>query len=141
MGFFLIGIILLIIGVICIIWYNYSWSEAPIIIGVLSGLLGGIILITSIFTCVSVQITKLRDYEDRVYEKSILEYRLKNEINVAGNEMLYKDIVEFNKNLRSTKYWSKNFWVNWYNNDLIEDIDYIKIDDIIPENILNKKGE
>ena len=133
MGFFLIGIILLIISVLCGIWDKNSYSTAPIVISAFSGVLGAIILFVTILAGIGCQVTKQQDYERVLYEKSVLEYRLENEINTVGNEMLYNDIVEFNKELKSTKYWSKNFWTNWYNNDLVEDIDYIEIDGIVPK--------
>ena len=133
MGFFLIGIILLIIGVLCGVWYNNSYGEAPLFISAFCGVLGAIILFVTILAGIGCQAIKQQSYERMLYEKSILEYRLENEINTVGNEMLYNDIVEFNKELRSTKYWSKNFWTNWYNNDLVANIDYIEIGDIVPK--------
>jgi hypothetical protein len=133
MGIFLIGIILLIICVLCGIWDKNSYSEAPIFISASCGILSAIILFITILAGIGCQATKQQGYERVLYEKSVLEYRLKNEINTVGNEMLYNDIVEFNKEIKSTKYWSKNFWTNWYNNDLVEDIDYIEIDGIVPK--------
>lgn len=71
------------------------------------------------------------DYEEAVYEKQVLEYRLEQVEqgnSVTGNELVYNDIVEFNNNLRETKKWANNPWTSWYNNNLIADnIDYIEI--------------
>ena len=135
MGVFLIGIVLLVLCFVFYKIYNNSYSDAPIYISVTCGMLSIIILAISIIGGISCQVTKQKHYEKALYEKSVLEYRLENEINTVGNEMLYNDIVEFNQGLKETKYYSKSFWFNWYNNDLVADIDYIKIDDIVPKDL------
>lgn len=75
-----------------------------------------------------VQINRQIDYEECLYEKEVLEYRLeyKDEI-VVGNELLYQEITDFNNKLRVTKRYANNLWVNWFFNQLIADIDYIDI--------------
>lgn len=81
------------------------------------------------------------DYEQAVYEKEVLEYRLdqiKQGNSVTGNELVYNDVVEFNNELRSIKKWANNPWTSWFNNDLIADnIDYIEI----PNMTTNSGGE
>ena len=71
------------------------------------------------------------NYQNALYEKEMLEYRIEHmENNITGNEMFYNDIVEFNNELRSTKKWANNPWVNWFNNQDIATIDYIELDDM-----------
>ena len=86
----------------------------------------------TIFCCVGiigVQANKEIDYQNTLYEKEMIEYRIDNmEDNVVGNEMLYNDIVEFNNRLRNIKKWANNPWTNWFNNQDIASIDYIKLD-------------
>ena len=76
------------------------------------------------------------EYNQLVYQKEVLEYRLDNE-ELAGNELLWKDITDFNNEIRSKKYWLNNPWTSWYNNPLISEIDYIEIID----NETNKNEE
>lgn len=70
-----------------------------------------------------------RDYNMMLYEKEVLEYRLSNcdEIEFTGNELLYRDITDFNNKIRTTRYYINNPWVNWFANEKIASIDYIEI--------------
>lgn len=88
---------------------------------------------TVLFTCIILilieQIGKDVDYQNKLYEREVLEYRIENmDDNIVGNEMLYNDIVEFNNSLRSTKKWANNPWTNWFNNRDIATIKYIEIE-------------
>jgi len=76
------------------------------------------------------------NYEDAVYEKQVLEYRLDNlntTGNQVGNELLYNDIIEFNKKLRHEKRYVNNPWVNWFVNEKIAGLDYIEIEGLAPD--------
>ena len=68
------------------------------------------------------------NYQNKLEEKAMLEYRIQKGEEIAGNELLYSQVVEFNNDLRSTKILSKNPWVNCFNNWKIAEIDYIEID-------------
>ena len=57
----------------------------------------------------------------------MLEYRLENDGLGIGNELLYNDIVEFNKELKDAKYYANNLWTNWFVNNEIAKIDYIEV--------------
>lgn len=67
------------------------------------------------------------EYNQLVYQKQVLEYRLEQG-ELEGNELLWKDITDFNNNIRSKKYWRNNPWTNWFNNPLINKVDYIEIE-------------
>lgn len=68
------------------------------------------------------------EYENIVYERDIIEYRIENaEDNVIGNELLYSDIVDFNNGLRMKKARLDSKWTNWFENYRIKNIDYIEI--------------
>lgn len=76
------------------------------------------------------QIPRQIVYEEHLYNKEMLEYRLEHrDENIVGNEMLYKEITEFNNDLRCHKHYADNLWVNWFNNQLIAEIDYIEVGD------------
>ena len=66
-------------------------------------------------------------FNNTVYEKQVLEYRLEQQDNIAGNELLYKDITEFNNSLRSTKRLANNPWTSWFDNQKVAELDYIEI--------------
>lgn len=86
------------------------------------------LIVCSIFILL-VQVNKDIDYQDALYTKEMLEYRIENmDEDIVGNEMLYNDIVAFNNSLRSTKKWANNPWTNWFNNEDIATIDYIEIE-------------
>lgn len=99
------------------------------------GILGTAVNFISLTTliCVGIpilciQIPKVKNYEQKMYEKNVLEYRLENyNQNLIGNELIYNDIVEFNKSIRNAKRYSDNFWIGLFYNDKIAEIDYIQI--------------
>ena len=124
--------IFLIIGILGIIgtvncWFD-DYNDA---IGFWSGILS-IISSISIIVCLAwiatIQIPAKKDYEKALYEKQVLEYRLEINESGIGNELLYHDIVEFNKELKDVKYYANNLWTNWFANGYIAEIDYIEVE-------------
>lgn len=94
-------------------------------------ILGGVSLLFYVVIIICCRIPINRDYNDAVYEKQVLEYRLDNLDTVGaqtGNELLYNDIVEFNKELRHAKRYVDNPWIGWFVNEKIAGLDYIEID-------------
>lgn len=108
-------------------WFDWG-SFALALVGV-AGTIGCVILIIVNLCYVNI------DYEDKVAERQMLEYRIENYEDAVGNELLYDDIVEFNKDLRHTKRFYNSPWTNWFNNWKVAEIDYIGIEE------LNQKGE
>lgn len=107
------------------------WSDGVSIIGVCLIILFGTGFLTTGTIALCVQIPKERDYQQAVYERQVIEYRLENQDkNLVGNELLFTDIVEFNNNLRKCKRYKDNFWVSLLYNDKIATIDYITIDGV-----------
>lgn len=79
-------------------------------------------------TILFIQVPKDKNYQNVLYEKEVLEYRLENkDENQVGNEMLYSEITKFNNELREHKIYSKNLWLNFFYNDKIATIDYIEL--------------
>ena len=120
---------MVICGAMLIVFDAYHENFLGILL-VNVGLIG---LCACLITIAITQIPAETEYQQTIYQKEILEYRLekKNE-NITGNELLYNDIVEFNNNLRSIKKWSTNPWTNWFNNAKIATIDYIEIPGLNP---------
>ena len=128
----LITIILTAIFLICLITAictNGNYRLDDINIGsTISSVIFGIGLIICIGCIIGNYITVKINYENTLYEKEVLEYRLdvKSE-NLTGNELLYSEIVEFNNELRRVKRYANSPWTNWFNNAKIATIDYIEI--------------
>ena len=119
----ILSVLLLIVGILLSKSIDYKLKllgASGVIIGFFASVIC-IICILFIHTCKEV------DYQNALYEKEVLEYRIENmESDITGNEMLYNDIVEFNNELRATKKWSNNPWVNWFWNKDIATIDYVE---------------
>ena len=88
----------------------------------------------ALFICLSiilfVQIPSDVEAQNTLAEKTMLEYRLSKDKDIAGNEFLYSDITKFNNKLRSAKKWANNPWTSWFNNQKIAEIDYIEVPDM-----------
>lgn len=129
----LICLTLIVVGAVFVVigkkkndYYNdfgiNFWGAILIVLGISGCLLTFGFIIGNATTCEL-------NYESVLHEKEVLEYRIEHmEENITGNEMLYNDIVEFNNNLRNTKKWANSLWTNWFNNQYIASIDYIKLD-------------
>lgn len=121
----ILGILLLVIGITLLAIGNDN--DALLGCGVGGIFIGGFTTVMCIIFILCTQIGKEVDYQNALYEKEVLEYRIENmESNITGNEMLYNDIVEFNNELRSTKKWANNPWLNWFFNEDIATIDYVE---------------
>lgn len=134
MGFTLISIVAIVVGVISLNNINNYHLSRNIrstleIFGSIGFIAGGICLLlcimATLFTIVNYDIS----YQNKLYEKEMLEYRIEQiDEDITGNEMLYNDIVEFNNDLRHTKKWANNLWTNWFYNQKIASIDYVELD-------------
>lgn len=71
--------------------------------------------------------TARNEYNKLIYQKEVLEYRLEND-GLVGNELLYRDITDFNNTIREARYWYENPWTSWFCSGLIPSIDYIELD-------------
>lgn len=123
---------LLVIGIICLVVYTNTWycPEWLFALGIVLTIITGIVLVVMSFCIVGIQVNEDIDYQNKLYEKEMLEYRIENmDENIIGNEMLYNDIVAFNNDLRSVKKWADSLWTNWFNNQKIATIDYIELED------------
>lgn len=102
-----------------------NWVTLLGILLTVSGVLSSIIVGTLI---IGTQINRDVEYQNTLYEKEVLEYRIEEaDKNIVGNELLYGDIIEFNNNLRTIKKWANNPWTNWFFNEDMATIDYVKI--------------
>lgn len=127
--------IVLIVGIVVLIIGNYYWGKDVLnIIGFSFAFIGVLVLMVCSVLAIITAATKDKVYQDMLYQRKVLEYRLSHEEeNTIGNELLYSDIVEFNNELRSDKTYSDNIWINWFFNDKVATIDYIEIQEISEE--------
>lgn len=123
----LIIIGLLIAGIICLVVESKkSWCFGP---GFVLTILSSCALLFATIGIIDAQVNKDVRYQNKLYEREMLEYRIDNmEDNLVGNEMLYKDIVEFNNDLRDVKKWANNPFTNWFYLEDIASLDYIELD-------------
>lgn len=133
----IIFVALLALGITLYMLYARSprfsfWDhDAWLYIGITGTLLGAIGTLVCSFACLDVQVNKDIEYQEALYEREVLVFRLEHrEENVIGNEKLYSDVVEFNNDLRVTKKWADNPWVGCFHNDLIAELDYIEIEEV-----------
>lgn len=123
----LIAIGLLILGVVLINRSNYNdWAD---FIGIMLVVIMTFVVGICSIVIIGAQINKEVTYQNKLYEKEMLEYRIDNmEEDVVGNEMLYNDIVEFNNGLRNVKKWANNPFTNWFYIKDVATIDYVELD-------------
>lgn len=119
-------VVLLLIAGITLLAIN-SYNNVLFGCGLAGASIGGIMTFVCIVCLLDTQINKAVNYQNALYEKEVLEYRIENMDNdITGNEMLYNDIVEFNNELRSAKKWANNPFVNWFWNEDIATIAYVE---------------
>lgn len=124
----LIAVALVVISIVCVIIDCNTKNGVSSLIYTPLFLVGITALIVSLVIICKVQINRDIDYQNKLYERTTLEYRIENEdTHTTGNELLYRDIVKFNNSLRMTKKWANNTWVSWFFNGDIATIDYIEI--------------
>lgn len=130
MGLIIYAVLVTAIGFILFWFVHGDWAED---IGLFLAILGLVCVIIMVIVIAVVQIPADADLERAVYEREVLEYRLET-TGLDGNELLYSDIVDFNKHLYTTKRHARKFNTGWFVNAKIADnIDYISVGDgIIP---------
>lgn len=102
-------------------WFFDDWLE---IILIIIATFSGIVLFICSLIIMTVQIPSQIDYEKALYEREQLIEQYED-----GNQYAYDSIIEFDKELRDTKYWGDNLWLNWfYNQKIIDGVDYISYD-------------
>ena len=132
MGLIIIFLILLVVSIIVLVIDECNWRNDVVNL---------ICIITIVLSCVGnlfcgglalgTQIPKQKNYEEALYKKQVIEYRIENQHqNLVGNELLFDDIVEFNNDLRNHKRYCDSFWIGIFHNDKIATIDYIEIDGV-----------
>ena len=132
MGIFLICVVVLVIGIGLLIWGKRSCYDYGEILSTIGGFVIFIMALVVFSTGVSAIVTTAKesigtDYQNAVCEREIIVYRIENQDNnIIGNELLYKDIVEFNNKIRTIKNGANNKWINWYYNEDIATIEFIE---------------
>lgn len=92
-------------------------------------MISGIVTFVMAICLLCVQVNKDVDYQNALYQKEMIEYRIDHaDEDIVGNELLYNDIVGYNNDLRFIKKWSNSYWTNWFFNEDIATIDYIELD-------------
>ena len=131
MGLFIILAVILIVGIILLVKGALDYDGEVLMgtgsfLGLILTIFSGILIIVTGIFAIRVKVTADNEYDKFNYQKIVLEQRLKVSDKV-GNELLYKDIVEWNNELRDCKAWRNNFFVNVFYNEKIAKMDYIEI--------------
>ena len=118
-----VSIAMIVIGFVLLKKDNCDFS------GFLLTMIGGFATAIIVISILAVQVNKDVDYQNALYEKEMIEYRIDHaDEDIVGNELLYNDIVEFNNDLRIIKKYANSYWTNWFFNEDIATIDYIELD-------------
>lgn len=133
----LIFITMLIIGIaLCLTYCNSKWApgwfDSAGITCLIIGTAGTILSLAIILGNIAVVDI---NYDKKLAERQMLEYRIEHYENTVGNELLYSDILKFNNDLRGTKRFANSPWLSWFNNWKIAELDYISVEEI------HQKGE
>lgn len=119
----IVSIAMIVIGFVLLKKDNWDFS------GFLLMMIGGFATAVIVISVLIVQVNKDVDYQNALYEKEMIEYRIDHaDEDIVGNELLYNDIVEFNNDLRTIKKYANSYWTNWFFNEDIATIDYIELD-------------
>lgn len=106
-------------------------TDVGVILGIIGGVILGVAFIVISIIGIKVQCFEEQDYQQKLYERQVLEYRVSQiDENVTGNELVYADVVEFNNELRKCKLYHDSLWVGIFYNDKVATLDYIVIGDI-----------
>lgn len=81
------------------------------------------VLIVSANVCGKLEIERARD------QRSTYISLLKENKDATEQVQLYKDIAEYNSELKANKYFSKSPWTNWFYAKGWVDLEYIEIND------------
>lgn len=71
-------------------------------------------------------ITSPLDYLDDVDTRNSIETRIDRYDNVVIPDSLYKDISEYNEDLKTSKQLNNNIWTDWFVTDKYDNLEYIK---------------
>lgn len=116
-------VVAIIVGIILFKKTDYDFAGFMLLV------FSGIAAFVMAMWMLGVQVNKDVDYQNALYQKEMIEYRIDHaDEDIVGNELLYNDIVEYNNDLRFIKKWSDSYWTNWFFNEDIATIDYIELD-------------
>lgn len=119
----ILSIATIIVGVILFKKTDFDFA------GFILLMISGIVTFVMAICLLCVQVNKDVDYQNALYQKEMIEYRIDHaDEDIVGNELLYNDIVWYNNDLRFIKKWSNSYWTNWFFNEDIATIDYIELD-------------
>lgn len=135
MGIFIIGIVLIIVGIIFHYLYEKSesywdsnWQLSVVMIGYILGI--AILIFVTILSIITLANEDIQ-YQKMLNTREAIEYRLEqidNDENLLINGGVYDDIVKYNNELVEYKKWSNNFWFGWFWCDSPATLDYIELD-------------
>lgn len=125
----IIMIILIAILTIGIMLWLFAEDDAQFV-GILITVLVGFVMFFCIVGIISTQYEDKIEHQNMLAEKEVLEYRIENSQDITGNELLYKDIVDFNNRIRTAHTNANNPWISWFCGQKVGTIEYIEIPEL-----------
>lgn len=136
---FLIGIVILLIGIIAAIIesntnsFNFSLEEALLWTAFIGITIGSIM----VFVMTGIFITNHAGIDAGIHKYEIEHDGLVKRLEIINSDYedvsksdVIKDITEWNKDVYSEKYWSSNPWTNWfYSQRFVDSLEYIELEE------------
>jgi len=126
MGILLICVVLIGIG----IWGFMNDFEILALTGLSAGIVGlAICIITILFVQLDVESVII----ERQQNMSYFETACQNEyVSFSERDVLVQLVLEHNSSIQSSKYYSHNFWTNWFDSKRVGDLPLLDITKIPP---------
>lgn len=131
----LITIAILLFGIFCVFYRNYSRHSWPDICSVLCSYFGGVALVIELAAILAVNVNPIGEQAAMEAERETLIYQLENETykndNNVGTTELLASIAEYNGKVLKMQAGRKNPWINWFYVPYSEDLELIDLEDYL----------
>lgn len=131
----LITIAILLFGIFCVFYRNYSRHSWPDICSVLCSYFGGVALVIELAAILVVNANPIGEQAAMEAERETLIYQLENETykndNNVGTTELLASIAEYNGKVLKMQAGRKNSWINWFYVPYSEDLELIGLEDYL----------
>ena len=129
----LITIAILLFGIFCTFYMNYSRHSWPDVCSALFSSLGGIALVIELVAIVVPHANAIGDQAAMEAKRETIIYQMENETykndNNVGTTELFSSIAEYNGKVLKIQAGRKNPWINWLYVPYGEDLELIDLED------------
>lgn len=129
----LITIAILIFGIFCTFYKDYSRHDWPDVCSTLFSSLGGVALVIELVVIIASHANAIGDQAAMEAKRETLIYQMENETykndNNIGTTELFSSIAEYNGKVLTIQAGRKNPWINWLYVPYGEDLELIDLGD------------